>query len=83
MIESGKGSQMQQSKIKGLCQISDESEISRVVDEVLMENPKSIEDYKKGKTKAMGFLVGQVMKKTKGKANPKLVNKLLIEKLNS
>ncbi|MCL0071952.1 hypothetical protein M1N51_01930, partial [Peptococcaceae bacterium] len=40
-------------------------------------------DYKKGKTKAMGFLVGQVMKKTKGKANPKLVNKLLMEKLNS
>ncbi|MCL0100708.1 Asp-tRNA(Asn)/Glu-tRNA(Gln) amidotransferase subunit GatB [Peptococcaceae bacterium] len=82
MIESGKDPDVIV-KDKGLVQISDESEISRVVGEVLMENPKSVEDYKKGKTKAMGFLVGQVMKKTKGKANPKLVNKLLMKKLNS
>ena len=51
--------------------------------EVVSKNPKSVEDYKAGKDRALGFLVGQIMKETKGKANPKLVNKLLIEILNS
>ena len=46
-------------------------------------NPKSVEDYKAGKTKAMGFLVGQIMKASKGQANPAVVNQLLTEKLNS
>ncbi len=65
----------------GLVQISDSGEIEKIVDEVLAENPQSIEDYKAGKDRAIGFLVGQVMKKSKGKANPGVVNSLLLEKL--
>ncbi len=68
-------------KEQGLSQISDEGELANVVDQVIAENPKSVEDYKSGKTKAIGFLVGQVMKLTKGRANPGLVNQLLEEKL--
>jgi len=68
-------------KEKGLLQISDEGVIAAVVDEVLANNPESVEDFKAGKEKAIGFLVGQVMKATKGKANPGLVNRLLKEKL--
>ena len=52
-----------------------------LVDEVLAENPQSVADYKAGKDKAIGFLVGQVMKKSRGKANPGMVNKLLKEKM--
>lgn len=66
---------------KGLVQISDTGELERIIEEVLTNNPKSVEDYRAGKTKAMGFLVGQTMKATKGKANPEMVNKLLKEKL--
>lgn len=68
-------------KEKGLVQISDEGAIASVVEEVIAANPKSVEDFKAGKDKAIGFLVGQVMKATKGKANPDVVNKLLREKL--
>ncbi|MCL5290018.1 MAG: Asp-tRNA(Asn)/Glu-tRNA(Gln) amidotransferase subunit GatB [Bacillota bacterium] len=68
-------------KEKGLVQISDEGAIAAVVDEVIAANPKSVQDYQAGKTQAIGFLVGQVMKATRGKANPDLVNKLLKEKL--
>lgn len=68
-------------KEKGLIQISDEGAIVAIVEEVLAGNPKSVEDYKAGKVKALGFLVGQVMKASKGKANPDLVNRLLIEKI--
>ncbi len=67
---------------KGLVQITDVDAIAAVVDEVINANPKSVQDYKAGKEKALGFLVGQVMKATRGKANPALVNKLLKEKLN-
>ena len=67
---------------KGLVQITDEDAIAAVVDEVINANPKSVQDYKAGKEKALGFLVGQVMKATRGKANPALVNKMLKEKLN-
>lgn len=67
---------------KGLVQITDESAIAAVVDEVIAANPKSVADYKKGKDRALGFLVGQVMKVTKGKANPQLVNRLLKERLD-
>lgn len=70
-------------KEKGLVQISDEGALASVIDEVVNNNPKSIEDYKAGRKQAMGFLVGQVMKATKGQANPALVNKLLADKLNS
>ncbi len=70
-------------KEKGLVQISDESELKSIASAVVEANPKSVEDYKTGKTKAIGFLVGQIMKQTKGKANPAIINKLLAEKLDS
>lgn len=69
-------------KEKGLVQISDEGAIAEVVDQILAGNPKVVEDFRAGKEKALGFLVGQVMKATRGKANPDLVNKLLKEKIN-
>lgn len=70
-------------KAKGLVQISDEGQLGPIVDEVLNNNPKSIEDFKAGRKQAMGFLVGQIMKATKGQANPGLVNKILGDKLNN
>ncbi|MGB9859832.1 MAG: Asp-tRNA(Asn)/Glu-tRNA(Gln) amidotransferase subunit GatB [Moorellaceae bacterium] len=66
---------------KGLVQISDVAELTAIVERVLEAHPKVVEDYRKGKEKALGFLVGQVMKETKGKANPGLVNELLKERL--
>ncbi|MFC5713959.1 Asp-tRNA(Asn)/Glu-tRNA(Gln) amidotransferase subunit GatB [Thalassorhabdus alkalitolerans] len=66
-------------KEKGLVQISDEGELKKIVDEILDNNQQSIEDFKNGKDKAFGFLVGQTMKQTKGKANPQMVNKLIKE----
>jgi len=66
---------------KGLKQVNDESEIEGIVDEVIKENPEAVENYKKGKTTVVGFLVGQVMKKSQGKANPQVVNKLFKDKL--
>jgi len=68
-------------KEKGLVQISDESAVAAIVDQVLAANPKVVEDFRAGKDKALGFLVGQVMKQTRGKANPEMVNKLLRERL--
>ena len=68
-------------KEKGWIQISDEGAIREVVKKVLEANPKSIEDYKAGKEKALGFLVGQAMKETKGKANPQMLNKMFLEEL--
>ena len=61
----------------GLVQISDNGLILNVINEVIAENPKSINDFLEGKQAAAGFLVGQIMKKTKGKANPKIVNEML------
>ncbi|MDD3304159.1 MAG: Asp-tRNA(Asn)/Glu-tRNA(Gln) amidotransferase subunit GatB [Clostridia bacterium] len=69
-------------KEKGLIQISDEGAIQAIVENVVANNPQSIVDYKAGKDRALGFLVGQVMKESKGKANPGLVNKLLLTILN-
>ncbi len=69
-------------KEQGLAQVSDEATLSAVVQQVLDEHPKEVEKYKAGKTKVLGFLVGQVMRHTKGKANPKKVNELLLELLN-
>ena len=66
---------------KGWVQISDENAIKEVVEKVLSANPQSISDYKAGKDKALGFLVGQAMKETKGKANPQLLNKLFLKEL--
>ena len=68
-------------KEKGWAQISDESAIKEVVIQILNANPQSVADFKAGKEKALGFLVGQAMKATKGKANPQLLNKLFIEEL--
>jgi len=68
-------------KAKGLVQISDTSAIEGLVDEVLAENPSEVERYKGGDKKLTGFFVGQVMKKSKGKANPGLVNQLLAKRL--
>ena len=68
-------------KEKGLAQVSDEGELRSVVEKVIADNPQSVEDYRNGKDKAIGFLVGQTMKAMKGKANPGLVNKILKELL--
>ncbi|MFS0723741.1 Asp-tRNA(Asn)/Glu-tRNA(Gln) amidotransferase subunit GatB [Paenibacillus sp. 1P07SE] len=81
MLESGKLPQKIVEE-QGLVQISDEGAILEIVDQVIAGNPQSVEDYKAGKEKAIGFLVGQVMKASKGKANPGLANKLLVERLN-
>jgi aspartyl-tRNA(Asn)/glutamyl-tRNA(Gln) amidotransferase subunit B len=66
---------------EGLTQVADAGELAKIVDQVLTTHPKVVEDYKAGKKAALGFLVGQVMKSTEGKANPAVVNRLLAEKL--
>jgi len=66
---------------KGWIQILDKGEIERAIEKAMQANPKQVEDYRKGKEKLFGFFVGEVMKETKGKANPKLLNELLKEKL--
>jgi aspartyl-tRNA(Asn)/glutamyl-tRNA(Gln) amidotransferase subunit B len=80
LIENG-GDPEEIVKAKGLVQISDEGELGKIVSGIMDNNPQSIEDYKNGKDKAIGFLVGQVMKETKGKANPQMVNKLIMEEM--
>ncbi|GFN22255.1 Asp-tRNA(Asn)/Glu-tRNA(Gln) amidotransferase subunit GatB [Thermanaeromonas sp. C210] len=80
MFATGKGAR-EIVQAKGLVQISDVAELTPIVERVLASHPKVVEDYRNGKEKALGFLVGQVMKETKGKANPSLVNKLLKERL--
>ncbi|RKP45799.1 Asp-tRNA(Asn)/Glu-tRNA(Gln) amidotransferase subunit GatB [Cohnella endophytica] len=82
LLETGKSPQ-QIVEEQGLVQISDEGAILSIVDSVIAANPQSVEDFRNGKEKAIGFLVGQIMKETKGKANPGLVNKLLVERLNA
>ena len=69
-------------KENGWIQISDEGAIKEVVLKIIEANPQSVADYKAGKDKAVGFLVGQAMKETKGKANPQMLNKMFIEELN-
>lgn len=68
-------------KEKGLKQVTDISEIEKMVDLVIANNPESVADYKNGREKALGFLVGQVMKESRGKANPQLVNDILRGKM--
>ena len=68
-------------KEKGWIQISDENSIKEVVIKVLENNKESVESFKAGKTKVLGFLVGQAMKETKGKANPQMLNKMFLEEL--
>lgn len=69
-------------KEKGWIQISDEGAIKEVVTKILEANPQSIADFKAGKDRALGFLVGQAMKETKGKANPKMLNEMFLKELN-
>jgi aspartyl-tRNA(Asn)/glutamyl-tRNA(Gln) amidotransferase subunit B len=68
-------------KEKGWVQVTDEAVIKQVVDKVLESYPKEVKDYKNGKTKLLGFFVGQIMKETRGKANPKMVNDILKKRL--
>jgi aspartyl-tRNA(Asn)/glutamyl-tRNA(Gln) amidotransferase subunit B len=66
---------------KGLIQISDSSALEAAVAEVLAQNPAQVEEFRSGKERVMGFLVGQIMKATQGKANPKMVNDILRKQL--
>ena len=68
-------------KEKGLVQVSDSGQLLTWVNEALDNNPKSIEDYKNGRDRAIGFLVGQIMKASKGQANPQMINKMLLEEI--
>ena len=81
MCESGKGA-LEIIDEKGLSQISDENEIESLVDNVLNSNPENVKKYKNGKDKLFGFFVGEAMKLSKGKANPKIVNDLIKKKLS-
>ncbi|WP_404447503.1 Asp-tRNA(Asn)/Glu-tRNA(Gln) amidotransferase subunit GatB [Sutcliffiella horikoshii] len=80
LIENG-GDAEKIVKDKGLVQISDEGTLRKMVGETLDANPKSVQDYKEGTERAIGFLVGQIMKASKGQANPQMVNKILIEEI--
>lgn len=80
MFETGKDPEVIV-KEKGLVQIANTGEIEQIIESVLAENAKSVEDFKSGKKNAFGFIVGQVMKASRGKANPQMVNQILGEKL--
>lgn len=80
LITNG-GSAKEVVEAKGLIQLSDPAQLLPIINEILDKNQQSIEDFKNGKDRAVGFLVGQLMKATKGKANPAVVNKLLQEEL--
>ena len=69
-------------KEKGLAQVTDTSALETIVQKVFASNPKEVEDYRNGKTKLLGFFMGQIMRETKGKANPKLVNSILRKQLD-
>ncbi|MFB8425900.1 Asp-tRNA(Asn)/Glu-tRNA(Gln) amidotransferase subunit GatB [Priestia megaterium] len=81
LIENG-GDAKKIVKEKGLVQISDDETLRKFVTDALDANPQSIEDFKNGKDRAIGFLVGQIMKASKGQANPPMVNKILLEEIN-
>lgn len=82
MWETGKNAEVVVEE-EGLVQITDEGAIEEIVIKIIDANPKSVEDYKSGKGKAIGFLVGQIMKETKGRANPGVVNQLLVKHLQN
>jgi aspartyl-tRNA(Asn)/glutamyl-tRNA(Gln) amidotransferase subunit B len=81
MLENGKDPELIV-KEKNLVQVSDESELLALVKEIVEQNPDQANEYREGKTKLMGYFVGQLMQKTKGKANPKLANKLFNQELS-
>ena len=68
---------------KGLKQISNKDDIEKLVDKIIIENETQVKQFKEGNTKVMGWFVGQVMKLTKGQANPGIVNKIILKKLNN
>ena len=68
-------------KDEGLVQVSDASQIEAVIDKVIAAHPDEVEAFRNGKTKLLGFFVGQVMRETRGKANPQVVNEVLRNKL--
>ncbi|PPT08355.1 Aspartyl-tRNA(Asn) amidotransferase subunit B [Geitlerinema sp. FC II] len=80
LLEKG-GSAKELVESKGMTQISDTSELEKIIDELLATNPDKVEQYRNGKTKLQGFFVGQVMKRTSGRADPRLTNQLLAPKL--
>ncbi|WEG73006.1 Asp-tRNA(Asn)/Glu-tRNA(Gln) amidotransferase subunit GatB [Vagococcus intermedius] len=81
LIENG-GNARDVVEAKGLIQLSDPTQLLPIINDILSKNEQSIEDFKNGKDRAVGFLVGQIMKATKGQANPGVVNKLLQEELS-
>jgi len=81
MMESGKDAEAIV-KEKNLVQVSDEGELMAIVAEIIAANPTQADDFRNGKTKIMGFFVGQLMQKTKGKANPKMANDLFVKALS-
>ncbi|MMZ67014.1 Aspartyl/glutamyl-tRNA(Asn/Gln) amidotransferase subunit B [compost metagenome] len=80
MLSSGKAP-AEIVEAKGLIQISDPAQILPIIDKVIAENPENLEKYRAGNSRLMGFFVGQVLKATGGKANPKVVNQLVKERL--
>jgi aspartyl-tRNA(Asn)/glutamyl-tRNA(Gln) amidotransferase subunit B len=80
MLESGKDAATVV-KEKNLVQVSDEGELLAIVAEIIAANPEQAAEYRGGKTKVLGYFVGQLMQKTKGRANPKLANQLFARKL--
>ena len=80
MFKTGKGAE-EIVEDKGLKQISDEDKLEEIVENIIEENPDAVEDIRNGKDKAIGFLVGQVMKETRGKANPQMVNQMFRDKI--
>jgi len=81
MMESGKDPDTVV-KEKNLIQMSDEGDLTKIVQEIITANPEQAQQFKEGKTKVMGFFVGQLMQKTKGRANPKMANQLFAKELN-
>ncbi|HEY9703188.1 MAG TPA: Asp-tRNA(Asn)/Glu-tRNA(Gln) amidotransferase subunit GatB, partial [Allocoleopsis sp.] len=82
LLQKG-GSPKELVESRGMLSISDTSEIEKIIDEILASHPKELAEYKSGKPKLQGFFVGQIMKKTGGRAEPKLTNQILMQKLNS
>mgnify|MGYP003378839002 FL=1 len=80
-MENG-GSALEWMKTLGMEQISDTKALTEMIQKVLSENPESVSDFKAGKDRAQKYLMGQIMKASKGQANPKLVTELLTELLN-
>jgi len=80
MVETGDAPEAIMQR-EGLESISDEGELGKMIDQVIAANPKQVEQYRGGKQQVIGFLVGQVMKASRGQADPAVVNRMLKEKL--